>query len=204
MPSFTLLPLGWERSKIRRHLFEWWPLLITPKWLICSPEICNRKKGPETLLASISFCRYSDTTALCWIALSRFFHADFNWMDPWTWPILNPSEIPLKKNCTSSWSGYFLKAYSQPDTSSGVCTWQAWSGTEEVTELSIAKVVHCINHSWSESLSVGCILLHDEVSDTWSMCKWNNDINDSCKYVHQPSCKICALPHCVSDFWGCM
>ena len=46
IPSLMLLPFGWDRSTISRHLLVWCPFGMTPNLLTCAPGLLTSDRDP--------------------------------------------------------------------------------------------------------------------------------------------------------------
>ena len=103
IPSFTLPPVGDDKSSINRHL----PALpffgMTPKGLQCTPRASALSALPTatTLPASLSLSRYPRTTSGWRLTDERFCLACLNSPgSPW-YPTRNPCRMPLVIHSTS-------------------------------------------------------------------------------------------------------
>ena len=76
MSSFTLVPCGCERSRMRRHFPGLLHFGITPNLLICKFTMIGSNGSLITLFASHSALRYSPTTSGCSYAEIIFCFAE--------------------------------------------------------------------------------------------------------------------------------
>ena len=137
---------------ISLHLSFWWFLGKTPNLLIWTTGSSDLSKGPTTLLSAISFSRYSSTISGCCNAPSRFFLDALRLPVVWPLsPILKPSLIPFKKNCTNGWSGWLDRGCCHAIGLRGVCTERAESGTSGVFQPPAKWLSHSLSQMLYES-----------------------------------------------------
>ena len=101
MPSLTLAPSGNERSVIKCHFLEVWPLGTTPSQLMYP---ISREKGPRMRPAVSSTSRYRSVTSGCCSADGMFRRAGCSCPE-WSNPTQNPCCKPSITTVANSLSG---------------------------------------------------------------------------------------------------
>ena len=81
IPSFTLVPVGEERSRINLHLFGWFLFGITPNLLVCTCGKSSILSGPITLPSLTSVARnFSTGSGFAWADGMLCFTDEVVWL----------------------------------------------------------------------------------------------------------------------------